>query len=56
MVPDGTHLVFGRHNTYAEPQDGRAVFTVALDGSDERQVTPWSSPDRTVPTGRRTGA
>ena len=36
--PDGKELVFG----IASDTQGHAVFTVNLDGSDERQITPWS--------------
>src|SRR5436190_7576443 len=36
--PDGTKLVFG----IASDTRGHALFTVNLDGSGERRITPWS--------------
>lgn len=52
--PDGTRLVFQR-DRYTTPET-YAIFTVAIDGSDLRQVTPWAlsaanpawSPDGTL--------
>jgi Tol biopolymer transport system component len=51
--PDGKHLVFQRN---LHKSSGTAIFTVATDGSDLRQVTPWElgagdpswSPDGTL--------
>jgi Tol biopolymer transport system component len=40
--PDGKRLVFERHNaSRSEPQDGRALFVVNVDGSGLRRITPW---------------
>jgi len=41
--PDGKRLVYARSNASAsKPAGGRALFTVDIDGSHERQLTPWS--------------
>ncbi len=53
--PDGTHLAFARIDTSVTPERS-AIFTVGIDGTDPRQVTPWEldandpvwSPDGTV--------
>ncbi len=39
--PDGKHLVFERIDTSTTPERA-AIFTIAVDGSDLRQVTDWS--------------
>jgi TolB protein len=38
--PDGKRLAFARANYAVNPQV-MAIFTVAIDGTDLRQVTPW---------------
>ena len=38
--PDGKHLAFARTNWGVNPQV-TAIFTVAVDGTDLRRVTPW---------------
>jgi TolB protein len=38
--PDGKRLAFARTDYAVKPQR-KAIFTVATDGSDLRQVTPW---------------
>jgi TolB protein len=41
--PDGKQLVFEvRHFETADPPNRRALFVVDVDGSDPRQLTPWS--------------
>ncbi len=41
--PDGRHLAFQRENSpLATPAGGIAVFVVRIDGSELRQITPWS--------------
>ncbi len=45
--PDGKQLVFSRLNCdtsskCAKPAGGLALFTINLDGTGERQLTPWS--------------
>jgi Tol biopolymer transport system component len=42
--PDGKRLVYARSNASAsKPAGGRALFIIDLDGSHERQLTPWSA-------------
>ena len=39
---DGTQLVYARFNSAAaDPPYGRALFIVGVDGSNQRQLTPW---------------
>lgn len=53
--PDGKRLVFARTDYAVNPQR-TAIFTIAIDGTDLRQVTPWKldanepdwSPDGTL--------
>jgi Tol biopolymer transport system component len=41
-APDGKQLVFEVHNSaLADPPDRSALFTIDLDGSGMRQITPW---------------
>jgi len=40
--PDGKQLVFAvRNSQRAEPANGRALFVINADGSEQRQLTPW---------------
>ena len=40
--PDGTKLVYARFNSgAADPPNGQALFIVDVDGSNQRQLTPW---------------
>jgi Tol biopolymer transport system component len=40
--PDGTHIVFMRLNTVAEPQWHQAVYVARADGKDIHRITPWA--------------
>ena len=41
--PDGKRLVFARSNAGAtKPDGGRALFIMDVDGSHQRQLTPWT--------------
>lgn len=39
--PDGSRLVFVRHNVTAKPRGGQALFVVKADGTGARRITPW---------------
>lgn len=40
--PDGTKLVYARFNSgAADPPNGLALFIIDVDGSNQRQLTPW---------------
>lgn len=40
--PDGTKLVYARSNSgAADPPEARALFIIDVDGSNQRQLTPW---------------
>lgn len=39
--PDGTRLAFARTD-YSVSPELKAIFTIGIDGSDLRQVTPWA--------------
>ena len=39
--PDGTRIAFARTEYSVSPQL-KAIFTIAIDGSDLRQITPWA--------------
>jgi TolB protein len=42
-APDGKRLVFEIHNSRTgEPARRRALFVINADGSEQRQLTPWS--------------
>ncbi len=42
-APDGKRLVFEVHNSRSgEPANRKALFVINADGSEQRQLTPWS--------------
>jgi TolB protein len=44
--PDGTRIVFERHNSgLSKPADKHAVFVIGVDGSNPRRLTPWAEND-----------
>lgn len=44
--PDGTQIVFERHNSgLSKPADKHAVFVIGVDGSNLRRLTPWAEND-----------
>ncbi len=56
--PDGKQLVYSRWNSAAaNPPNGRALFIIDVDGTNERQLTPWDigasgTPDWSAATDR----
>jgi TolB protein len=40
--PDGTKIAFVRHLAQPQPRGRTAIFIIGVDGTGERQLTPWA--------------